>query len=107
MALEQGPMTTITRAVISRSVSEKTGIPRSDIEQVSRRMFAMIGEALQQREAVKLANFATLAVRSRAERPGRNPKTGETHPIVAHHVVSLLASADLTEKLAKASSRKT
>lgn len=100
-------MTTITRAVISSMVSEKTGIPRSDIEHVSRRMFTMIGEALQKGETVKLTNFATLDVRSRAERPGRNPKTGETYPIVAHHAVNLVASTNLSRKLAKANSRLT
>ena len=95
-------MATITRAAISSRVSEKTGIPRSDIEQVSRRMFSMIGQALQNGEAVKLTNFATLDIRSRAERPGRNPKTGETYPIVAHHAVNLVASSNLRKKLAKA-----
>ncbi|MGV3573747.1 MAG: HU family DNA-binding protein [Devosia sp.] len=100
-------MTNITRAAISSTVSIKTGIPRAEIEQVSRRMFAMIGQALQKGESVKLTNFATLDVRSRAERPGRNPKTGETYPIVAHQAVNLVASANLSKKIAKANSRAT
>ncbi|WP_436074033.1 HU family DNA-binding protein [Devosia sp. LjRoot3] len=91
--------------MISSTISERTGIPRSDIQQVSRRMFEMIGDALQERETVKLANFATLALRSRAERTGRNPRTGESYPIAARHIVSLVAGADLTEKLTKAKSQ--
>jgi len=32
------------------------------------------------RETVKLSGFSTLEVRSRGERPGRNPLTGEMYP---------------------------
>ncbi len=41
--------------------------------------------SLQRGEDVSLVGFGTFAVRSRAARSGRNPKTGETITIEASH----------------------
>lgn len=40
------PVTTLTRSIIASRVAEETGIWRSDVDLVSRRMLALIGAAL-------------------------------------------------------------
>lgn len=90
---------TVTRAMLTASAAATTGCARADIGQVGERMFALIGEALMAGETVKLSGFASLQVRTRAERTGRNPRTGEEHPIPARRAVVLTPSARLREAL--------
>lgn len=93
-------MTTLTRAMIASSVTEETGLRRADVDNVSRRMFELIRTKLELGETVKLSGFATLEVRSRGERPGRNPLTGEMYPITARRVVHLVPGGKLQRKTA-------
>lgn len=62
-------------------------------------MFELIGDALKSGETVKLTGFGTLEVRSRAERVGRNPRTGDQHRIAPRHTVVFIPSARLREAL--------
>lgn len=90
---------TVTRAALSERSADATGLSRYDTAQISERMFELIGDALKRGETVKLSGFATLEVRSRAERVGRNPRTGEEHRIAPRHTVVLIPSARLREAL--------
>jgi len=96
---------TVTRAMLGDSVADATGLSRHDAVQIGERMFELIGEALMRGETVKLSGFGTLDVRSRAERIGRNPRTGEEHRIAPHHTVVLIPSARLREALEPRPSR--
>lgn len=62
-------------------------------------MFAMIGRALMEGETVKLTAFGSLQVRERAERLGRNPRTGTEHRIAPRQTVVFTPSAQLREAL--------
>lgn len=97
------PVATLTRAIIASKVAEATGIDRSDVDSVSRRMIELITASLQKGETVKLSGFATLDVRSRAARPGRNPRTGKMYPIEARRTVHLIPSARLQQQIDKLS----
>lgn len=92
-------MKTVTRKDIAFHAAEMTGIGRRDVDIVSRRMFELIGATLQNAVQVKLSGFATFEIRSRAERPGRNPRTMESFPVSARRTVVLLPGAKLREKL--------
>lgn len=90
---------TVTRAAIADGASEVTGLARADIVAIEQRMFELIGDALKAGETVKLTGFGTLQVRSRAERIGRNPRTGTQHRITPRHTVVFTPSARLREAL--------
>lgn len=90
---------TVTRAALSERAADATGMSRIDTAQVGERMFELIGEALKSGETVKLTGFGTLEVRSRAERIGRNPRTGDQHRIAPRQTVVLIPSARLREAL--------
>ena len=49
---------------------------------------------------VRIAGFGTFAVQHRAERQGRNPKTGEAVTIAAHRVVKFKAGKVLRDAVA-------
>jgi integration host factor subunit alpha len=91
--------TTVTRALITTAASDATGLAKSDVTAIGQRMFELIGDALKAGETVKLTGFGTLQVRSRAERVGRNPRTGTEHKITSRHTVIFTPSARLREAL--------
>jgi integration host factor subunit alpha len=92
---------TVTRAMLSEKAAETAGVARADAAEISQRMFELIGDALMAGDTVKLTGFGSLQVRSRAERVGRNPRTGEEHRITPHQTVVLIPSARLRDGLNK------
>ncbi|MDH7482437.1 MAG: HU family DNA-binding protein [Armatimonadota bacterium] len=59
------------------AVAEKTGMKKVDVEKVVNATLDAITEALSKKEEVSLVGFGTFDVRTRGERTGRNPRTGE------------------------------
>ena len=53
---------------------------------------------------VKLSGFGNFQIRTKAPRPGRNPRTGEAIPIQARRVVTFHASSKLKEQIQSAAS---
>lgn len=92
---------TVTRAMLSDKAAETAGVSRNDAADIGQRLFEMVGEALADGESVKLTGFGSLQVRSRAERVGRNPRTGEEHSITPHRTVVFVPSAKLRDALDK------
>lgn len=90
---------TITRARLSEAAAESTGLSRADISAIADRMFELMGEALMARENVKLTGFGSLQVRARAERVGRNPRTGTEHTITSRDTVVFTPGAQLRDEL--------
>ncbi len=90
---------TVTRAILCARAAEVTGMAQQDVSAISERMFELMGEALMEGKTVKLTGFCSLQVRSRAERVGRNPRTGQEHRIAPHHTVVLVPSGKLRDVL--------
>ena len=57
--------------------------------------FELIHAQLVEGRDVKLSGFGNFAIRRKAPRPGRNPRTGEPIPIKARNVVTFHASHKL------------
>jgi integration host factor subunit alpha len=94
-----GVSETITKAMLCSAVARRTGLPKADVTAIAEAMFAAVGAALTAGDYVKLSAFGTLAVRPRAERVGRNPRTGEQHRIAPRHTVTFIPSGHLREAL--------
>lgn len=88
--------------MLSEAAARRTGLTRADTAAVGDAMFALMAAALMRGENVKLTAFGSLQVRSRAERLGRNPRTGTEHRISARQTVVFTPSAQLREVLAGA-----
>lgn len=90
---------TITRAALVEAAARSTGLAKADVATVAEAMFTMMGEALMAGENVKLTAFGSLQVRERAERLGRNPRTGTEHRILPRSTVVFTPSAQLRSAL--------
>lgn len=90
---------TITRAMLSEAAAQKTGMSKTEVAALADRIFEIIGEALMSGETVKLTGFGSLQVRARAERVGRNPRTGTEHPISKRSTVVLTPSQHMRKAL--------
>ena len=74
---------TITRADLCEAVCAEVGLSRVDAAELVETILAEISDALIRGETVKVSSFGSFIVREKAERLGRNPKTGEAariHP---------------------------
>ena len=60
-----------------------------------------MSDALEKGENVKISGFGTFLLRDKAQRIGRNPKTGVEVPITPRRVMTFRASQMLKERIAK------
>lgn len=79
--------TTLTRADLTEAVFRAVGLSRNESAQIVEDILEEMSAALVEGETVKLSSFGTFAVRQKAERMGRNPKTGEEVPISPRRVL--------------------
>lgn len=67
-------------------VAAKTGLTKKDSEKAVNAFGEVVTEFLAKGEKVQLIGFGNFEVRTRAERKGRNPQTGEEIQIPASKV---------------------
>ena len=91
--------TTVTRAQLAEAVYTEVGLSRNDSAQMVDEILEEISRDLIKGNAVKLSSFGSFQVRSKGERVGRNPKTGEEVPIKPRRVLIFRASHVLKDKI--------
>jgi DNA-binding protein HU-beta len=79
------------------SVAGKAGLSRADATRAVDAVIESITGALKSGGAVSLVGFGTFAVKARAARQGRNPRTGETIQIKASKVPGFKAGKGLKD----------
>ena len=67
----------MTAKELYKKVSEEAGITRLVAEKAVKSAFANLHEALKNGERHTVPGFGTFSVKTRAERKGRNPNSGE------------------------------
>ena len=92
---------TMTRAKLAEALQERAGFSSRKADLFVGGIIERISEALENGEQVKIANFGTFLLREKAERSGRNPKTGQEHVVTARRVIAFRPSADLRAKVAR------
>ena len=92
-------MATVTRADLTDAVHREIGLPRRDAAALVDAVIETIAERLEAGEDVKISSFGRFAVRDKGLRVGRNPKTGETVPILPRRVVAFRASGVLKQRI--------
>jgi integration host factor subunit alpha len=78
---------TITRAQLTEAVYQEVGLSRNESAELVESVLAEVSEALVRGEMVKLSSFGSFSVRSKGQRMGRNPKTGDEVPILPRRVL--------------------
>ncbi len=83
---------TVTRADLSEAVYQEVGLSRNESTLLVESVLSEIADTLARGETVKLSSFGSFSVRQKAQRIGRNPKTGEEVPILPRKVLIFRAS---------------
>ena len=83
---------TLTRSGLVEAVTEKVDVSKTEAAELVESVLREIADSLVEGEQVKLSSFGTFGVREKAERIGRNPKTGEEAKICRRRVLSFKPS---------------
>jgi DNA-binding protein HU-beta len=79
------------------AVSGKTGLAKADATRAVDAVLDSITDALKSKDTVAIVGFGTFAVKTRAARAGRNPRTRETIQIPASEVPGFKAGKALKD----------
>lgn len=90
---------TVTRADLCEAVYQRVGLSRMESASLVEMILEEISSCLVTGESVKLSSFGSFVVRSKGERIGRNPKTGEEVPISPRRVMVFKPSNVLKDRI--------
>lgn len=89
----------LTKAELAEGLYAEIGLSKRESKEIVETVYDLMSESLVAGGDVKVSSFGNFMVRHKAERPGRNPRTGEATLIKARRVVTFHASAKLKEQL--------
>ena len=92
-------MDTLTRAEIAEAINRKLGLSRSESLGMVESILDHMSEALTKGQNLKISGFGTFLLRDKAQRIGRNPKTGVEVPITPRRVLTFRASQMLKDRI--------
>jgi integration host factor subunit alpha len=98
-AVESLETPALTKAQLADLLFDQIGLNKRESKDMVDAFFDLISERLAQGQDVKLSGFGNFQIRTKAPRPGRNPRTGEAIPIQARRVVTFHASSKLKEQI--------
>jgi integration host factor subunit alpha len=78
---------TLTRADLAEALVDQVGLPRNESQDLVELVLGEISNSLALGDQVKLSSFGSFGIRSKGERIGRNPKTGQEVPITPRRVL--------------------
>ncbi|HEY6869974.1 MAG TPA: integration host factor subunit alpha [Novosphingobium sp.] len=93
-------VSTLTRADLAEAINRRLGFSRAESLALVESILTQMGDALVGGANVKISGFGTFLLRDKAERVGRNPKTGIEVPITPRRVVTFRASQMLKDQVA-------
>jgi integration host factor subunit alpha len=89
----------LTKAEMAERLFAEVGLNKREAKEFVDAFFETIRKALEDGEQIKLSGFGNFELRSKNQRPGRNPKTGEEIPISARRVVTFRAGQRLKQRV--------
>lgn len=96
---------TLTRMDLAEAVFRQVGLSRNESADLVESVLGHISDRLATGETVKISSFGTFSVRSKNERVGRNPKTGEEVPISPRRVLTFRPSHLMKDRVAAGNKR--
>ena len=103
-AVESLETPALTKAQLADLLFDQIGLNKRESKDMIDAFFDLIAQSLVEGKDVKLSGFGNFQIRTKAPRPGRNPRTGEAIPIKARRVVTFHASSKLKEQIQTAAS---
>lgn len=99
MMVESLETPALTKAQLAGILYEQIGLNKRESKDMIDAFFDLVSYSLVDGEDVKVSGFGNFQIRTKAPRPGRNPRTGETIPIQSRRVVTFHASQKLKEQI--------
>ena len=90
---------TLTKADLAELLFERLGLNKRESKDMIDAFFDLVTTSLVEGTDVKISGFGNFQIRTKAPRPGRNPRTGEPVAIEARRVVTFHASPKLKEQV--------
>ena len=90
---------TVTKNELSEALFDQVGLNKREAKDMIDAFFDLIAQSLVNGTDVKISSFGNFQIRTKAPRPGRNPRTGEAIPIQARRAVTFHASHKLKEQI--------
>ena len=90
---------TLTRADLAEMLNRQVGLSRADSAAMIESVLDHMTDAIVSGENVKISGFGTFVLRDKAQRIGRNPKTGVEVPITPRRVLTFRASQGMRQKV--------
>lgn len=81
------------------AISQKSGMAKNQSEVALNAVIDCLTDLLAKGDSIVLPGFASLSVKKRAARTGRNPSTGKSIDIPARKVVQFKAGTVLKERV--------
>jgi len=78
----------LNKSELVNAIAKNADIPETVARRVLDSTIEVISDTLSRGDSIALVGFGTFAVKERAERNGRNPKTGDTMTIAASKLPS-------------------
>lgn len=90
----------MTKAELVAKIAADAGLTRVNAEKAVTSLVSVVTDALAGGDKITLVGFGTFEVLERAEREGRNPRTGEALKIPPSKVVKFRAGSKLKDAVA-------
>jgi integration host factor subunit alpha len=92
-------MNTLTKIDLTEKLYDSFGLNKTEAKELVDCFFEEIRGILEKGEEVKLSGFGNFMVRSKKERPGRNPRTGKEYSICSRRVVTFKSGQKLRSQI--------
>jgi integration host factor subunit alpha len=89
----------LTKDDIAKALADGSGYPRNQSVELIETLLELIKSALASGEDVLISGFGKFCVKTKRERRGRNPATGEDMMLEARKVVTFKWSGQLRDKI--------
>ena len=89
----------LTKAHLADLLYQQIGLNKREAKDLVDAFFELLVTQLNQGEDIKITGFGNFQVRTKAGRPGRNPRTGELIPIEPRRVVTFHPSQKLKDQI--------
>ena len=90
---------TLTKANIVEAVAKQIGYTKNQSSEMIETLLEIIKRTLESGEDVLVSGFGKFCVKTKHERRGRNPSTGEDMMLESRRVVTFRCSRQLRDKI--------
>ena len=92
-------MAALTKADMAEMLYQELGLNKREAKELVEMFFEEIRSSLENGSQVKLSGFGNFDLRDKNQRPGRNPKTGDSVALSGKYVPHFKPGKELREKV--------